>query len=63
MTSYSQYVFDVFETITFNFIEKPLTFEKIKKVLKKTKKYLGFSKEQFFVYIQKKQLQYFFFQY
>ena len=47
MTSYSQYVFDVFETITFNFIEKPLTFEKIKKVLKKTKKYLGFSRNSF----------------
>lgn len=63
MTSYSQYVFDVFETITFNFIEKPLTFEKIKKVLKKNKKISRIFKEQFFVYIQKKQLQYFFFKY
>lgn len=41
MTSYSRYVFDVFETITFDFMEKPLTFEKIKKLLEKIKKYLG----------------------
>lgn len=47
MTSHSQYVFDVFETITFDFIEKPLTFEKIKKVLEKTKKYLGVAKKSF----------------
>lgn len=47
MTSHSQYVFDVFETITFDFIEKPLTVEKIKKVLEKTKKYLGIAKKSF----------------
>lgn len=47
MTSHSQYVFDVFETTTFDFIEKPLTFEKIKKVLEKTKKYLGLSRNSF----------------
>ena len=47
MTSHSQYVFDVFETITFDFIEKPLTVEKIKKVLEKTKKYQGIAKKSF----------------
>lgn len=47
MTSYSQYVFDVFETITFDFIEKPLTFEKIGKTLEKAKKYLGMAEKRF----------------
>lgn len=47
MTSHSQYVFDVFETITFDFIEKPLTFEKMKKMLEKTKKYLGIERKSF----------------
>lgn len=47
MTSHPRYVFDVFETITFDFIEKPLTFEKMKKVLEKTKKYLGVEKKSF----------------
>ena len=47
MTSHSQYVFDVFETITFDFIEKPLTFEKMKRMLDKTKKYLGIAGKSF----------------
>ena len=47
MTSHSQYVFDVFETITFDFIEKPLTLERLKGVLEKTKKYLGETKKTF----------------
>ena len=47
MTNYSQYVFDVFETITFDFIEKPLTFDKMKKMLEKVKKYLGIAQKSF----------------
>ena len=47
MTSYSQYVFDVFEMITFDFIEKPLTFEKMKKILEKIKNYLGIARKSF----------------
>ena len=38
------YHINVFETITFDFMEKPLTFEKIKKLLEKIKKYLGVAK-------------------
>ncbi len=47
MTSHSQYVFDVFEMITFDFIEKPLTFEKMKKILERTKKHLGIARKSF----------------
>lgn len=47
MTSHSQYVFDVFETVTFDFIQKPLTFEKIKNTLEKTKNYLEIKRRSF----------------
>lgn len=47
MTNYSQYVFDVFEMITFDFIQKPLTFEKFKTILDKAQKYLGITKTAF----------------
>lgn len=32
LTSYTEYVYDVFEVITFDFIVKPLTFEKFKEI-------------------------------
>ena len=47
MTSYSQYVFDVFDAITFDFIEKPLTFEKMENMLEKAKRYLGMAQKRF----------------
>ena len=47
MTSHSQYVFEVFDAITFDFIEKPLTFEKMKNMLEKAKKYLGMAQKRF----------------
>ena len=39
--------FDVFETVTFDFIQKPLTFEKIKNTLEKTKNYLEIKRRSF----------------
>lgn len=53
MTGHSRYVFDVFETITFDFIEKPLTLERLKRILEKTKKYLG-AVEKSFVFSYRK---------
>lgn len=47
MTSHSQYVFEVFDAITFDFIEKPLTFEKMKNMLEKAKRYLGMAQKRF----------------
>ncbi len=47
MTSHPRYVFDVFETITFDFIEKPLTLERLKRVIGKTKKYIGAAEKGF----------------
>ena len=47
MTSHSKYVFEVFDAITFDFIEKPLTFEKMKNMLEKAKKYLGMAQKRF----------------
>ena len=47
ITSHPRYVFDVFETITFDCIEKPLTLETLKRVLEKTKRYLGVAEKSF----------------
>jgi DNA-binding LytR/AlgR family response regulator len=47
ITSHSQYVFDVFETITFDFVEKPLTLEKLKRILEKIKKYFEATEKKF----------------
>ncbi len=47
LTSYSQYVYDVFEVVTFDFILKPISFEKFKKVIHKASKYLQAAKLNF----------------
>jgi DNA-binding LytR/AlgR family response regulator len=47
MTSYSKYVTDVFEVNTFDFLLKPVTFEKFKKVIYKVYKYIFVSKTNF----------------
>lgn len=47
LTSHPQYVYDVFEVITFDFIMKPVTFEKFEETIQKIKKYLGISKKKF----------------
>ncbi|MFR6171890.1 MAG: LytR/AlgR family response regulator transcription factor [Blautia sp.] len=47
LTSYSQYVYDVFEVVTFDFILKPISFEKFKKVMYKVSEYLHAAKLNF----------------
>lgn len=47
MTSHSQYVYDVFEVITFDFILKPITFDKFKHLLEKIEKHFGMVKNKF----------------
>lgn len=54
MTSHSQYVFDVFETVTFDFIQKPLTFEKNKKYIRENKELFRNKEKELCVFIQKK---------
>ncbi|MFA9375885.1 MAG: LytR/AlgR family response regulator transcription factor [Lachnotalea sp.] len=47
LTSYSSYVFEVFEIITFDFILKPITYEKLNIVLDKVMNYLQLTKKNF----------------
>lgn len=47
MTSYPKYVTDVFDVNTFDFLLKPITFEKFKKVIDKVSNYIFVSKTNF----------------
>lgn len=47
LTSYSEYVYDVFNVVTFDFIIKPLTFERFYYTLHKAAEYLGMAKVVF----------------
>lgn len=47
MTSYPKYVTDVFDVNTFDFLLKPITFEKFKKVIYKVSDYIFVSKANF----------------
>lgn len=47
LTSHSQYVYDVFEVVTFDFILKPISFEKFEKVIHKASAYLNVAKVNF----------------
>lgn len=47
ITSHTEYVYDVFEMVTFDFITKPVSREKIEKLLDKVKSYLCVSKTKF----------------
>ena len=47
ITSYSKYVIDVFDVNTFNFVLKPLTYEKFKKTICKVSDYIFTSKTNF----------------
>lgn len=47
LTSYSEYVYDVFEVITFDFIIKPLTFERFVATMYKAAEYLHMAKVVF----------------
>lgn len=47
LTSYTQYVMDVFDVITFDYISKPITAEKLESVLVKALRYLDMIKQDF----------------
>lgn len=47
LTSYNQYMKDVFDVVTFDFINKPITIINLVKVLEKAAKYLGLTKQNF----------------
>lgn len=47
LTNYSQYVYDVFEVVTFDFIVKPITFEIFETTIRKAAAYLGMAKLNF----------------
>ena len=47
LTSYTQYVMDVFDVITFDYISKPITVKKLESVLLKAMRYLNLIKQDF----------------
>lgn len=47
LTNHSEYVMDVFDVITFDYILKPITEEKLESVLLKAMRYLGMVKQDF----------------
>ena len=55
LTGYTQYVMDVFEVITFDYISKPITVEKLESVLLKAMQYLHIIKRDFVFQFRKNQ--------
>lgn len=53
LIGYKQYVVDVFEVITFDYISKPITVEKLEPVLLKVMQYLHLIKRNFVFQIRK----------
>lgn len=47
LTSHAQYVYDVFEVVTFDFVMKPLTYKKFNEIIVKVENYLGIAKTKF----------------
>lgn len=47
LTSYTNYVMEVFDVITFDYIAKPITVEKLESVLQKAMSYLKLIKQDF----------------
>lgn len=47
LTSYEKYIYDVFEVVTFDFLIKPITFEKFQNMLDKAEHYLQMTKKNF----------------
>lgn len=58
LTGYTQYVMDVFEVITFDYISKPITVEKLESVLLKAMQYLHMIKRDFCLSVPKKSVSY-----
>jgi len=55
LTSYTQYVMDVFEVITFDYISKPITKEKLESVILKAMQYLHMIRQDFVFQFRKNQ--------
>lgn len=55
LTGYTQYVMDVFEVITFDYISKPITVQKLESVLLKAMQYLHLIKRDFVFQFRKNQ--------
>lgn len=55
LTGYTQYVMDVFEVITFDYISKPITVKKLESVLLKAMQYLHLIKRDFVFQFRKNQ--------
>lgn len=47
LTSHSEYVFDAFDVITFDFLRKPLEYSKFQNLIERIKRYFKVSKKQF----------------
>lgn len=47
LTSYTKYMPDVFEMVTFDFIQKPITVERLRLLLEKAENYLGMTNQNF----------------
>lgn len=47
LTSYTKYMPDVFEMVTFDFIQKPITVERLRLLLEKAENYLGMTNQSF----------------
>lgn len=47
LTSYSKYVFEVFEVVTFDFLVKPIEFNKFENVINRIREYLHITKAMF----------------
>ena len=55
LTGYTQYVMDVFEVITFDYISKPITAEKLESVILKAMQYLQMIRRDFVFQFRKNQ--------
>lgn len=47
LTSYAKYMVDVFEVVTFDFISKPITYERFRRLLDKANTYLNVTDQSF----------------
>ncbi|NCB92508.1 MAG: response regulator transcription factor [Clostridia bacterium] len=55
LTSYEHYVMEVFDVVTFDYISKPITTEKLAAVLQKAKAYLNLTRQDFVFQYRKNQ--------
>lgn len=55
LTGYDQYVMDVFKVITFDYISKPITTEKLESVLSRAIQHLEITKQDFVFHFRKSQ--------